>query len=175
MTQGSMIAFRPADADDTRFLAEMLLEAVNWHPERHVPMAHVMADPELAHYVAGWPRPGDGGIVALANLRPIGAAWWRFFPGGDPGYGFVAADVPELSMGVVATWRGRGVGRALLRAALAAAAPHCRRVSLSVERANRAQNLYLSEGFRVVSSGQDADTMIYDLEPANIGAEQGRG
>jgi GNAT superfamily N-acetyltransferase len=152
----------------------MLLEAVNWHPERYLPMAHVVADPGLAHYVAGWPRPGDGGIVALAKLRPIGAAWWRFFPGDDPGYGFVAADVPELSMGVVAIWRGRGVGRALLRAALVAASPHCCRVSLSVERANRAQNLYLSEGFRVLSSGQGVDTMICDLESTSTGAEHGR-
>lgn len=161
-----MIAFRPAGAGDAPFLTAMLLEAVNWQPGRHVPLARVMADPALARYVAGWPRPGDGGIVAVEDLRPIGAAWWRFFPDDDPGYGFVAADVPELSMGVVATQRGRGVGRALLRAALAAAAPHCRRVSLSVERANRAQNLYLSEGFRVVSSGQDADTMLRDLAPA---------
>jgi GNAT superfamily N-acetyltransferase len=138
-------------------------------------MAHVMADPELAHYVEGWPRAGDGGIVAVADLRPIGAAWWRFFPEDHPGYGFVAADVPELSIGVVAAWRGRGVGRALLRAALVAAAPHCRRVSLSVERANRAQNLYLSEGFRVVSSGPDADTMVRDLGPAITGPEHGRG
>lgn len=116
--------------------------------------------------MAGWPRPGDGGVIAVVGEQPIGAAWWRFFPEDDPGYGFVAATVPELSIAVVAPWRGRGVGRALLRAAIAAVAPHCRQVSLSVERANRAQQLYVSEGFRVVASDQDADTMVRDLDPA---------
>jgi GNAT superfamily N-acetyltransferase len=159
-----MITFRPAGPDDASFLAEMLREAVNWRPGRSMSMAQIMAEPRLAHYVTGWPRPGDGGVIALADRQPIGAAWWRFFAEDDPGYGFVAASVPELSMAVVAPWRGRGVGRALLREAIAAAAPYCRQVSLSVERANRAQQLYLSEGFRVVASDTDADTMIRDLD-----------
>jgi formylmethanofuran dehydrogenase subunit A len=38
-----------------------------------------------------------------------------------------------------------------------------------MERANRARDLYLSEGFRVLSSGQDADVMIYDLEHETAG------
>jgi GNAT superfamily N-acetyltransferase len=159
-----MITFRPAGPDDASFLAEMLREAVNWHPGRCMSMAQIMAEPRLAHYVTGWPRPGDGGVIVLADRQPIGAAWWRFFSEDDPGYGFVSVSVPELSMAVVAHWRGRGVGPALLRQAVAAAASHCRQLSLSVERANRAQKLYLSEGFRVVASGTDADTMLRDLD-----------
>src|SRR5690606_14274885 len=149
--------------DDASFLAEMLVEAVNWHPDRRMSTDQIMATTELVHYVAGWPRPGDGGVIALADDRRVGAAWWRFFPEDDPGYGFVSADVPELSMGVVAQWRGRGVGRALLREAITAVSSRYQQVSLSVERANWAQNLYLSEGFRTVASGRDADTMIRDL------------
>ncbi len=68
---------------------------------------------------------------------------------------------------MVAPWRGRGVGRALLRAAAAQARERgAARISLSVERANRAQVLYAGEGFRVLSSGPDADTMVLDLPPA---------
>lgn len=114
--------------------------------------------------MAGWPRPDDGGVVAIAAGYPIGAAWWRFFTKRDPGYGFVADDVPELSMAVVHAWRGRGVGRTLIRAARHVASAHCRRMSLSVERANWAQALYLAEGFRVLSSGAHSDTMICDLQ-----------
>ena len=55
-------------------------------------------------------------MVAEAGGLPVGAAWLRFFPADDPGYGFVSADVPELSIGVAVLWRGRGIGRALLRA-----------------------------------------------------------
>ncbi|MGW7072581.1 hypothetical protein ACWGII_29645 [Streptomyces sp. NPDC054855] len=49
----------------------------------------------------------------------------RFFTEDEPAYGFVHADIPELAIGVVADWRGRGVGRALLRA-LADARPTAR-------------------------------------------------
>ena len=35
---------------------------------------------------------------------------------GESGYGFVAEDIPELSIGVVAGRRGEGIGRALLNA-----------------------------------------------------------
>ncbi len=157
---------RPVIAADGPFLAEMLVEAVNWHPCRQVPAARVLSDPESSHYIAGWPRPGDGGLVAIADGRPIGAGWWRFFSEADPGYGFVAVDVPELSIAVVAAWRGQGVGRALLRGVKQAAAPHCRRISLSVERANDAWQLYRSEGFHVIAGGPDSDTMVCELPPA---------
>ena len=76
----------------------------------------------------------------------------------------MADDVPELSIGVVDGWRGRGVGRALLRAVVRSAVEQgAQRISLSVERANRARELYLDEGFVVVEEGRDADTMVLDL------------
>jgi GNAT superfamily N-acetyltransferase len=168
MTQAIAVELRPAVAADGAFLTEMLLEAMNWHPERQMTLARLLAEPELSHYIAGWPRPDDGGVVAVAAGSPIGAAWWRLFPEADPGYGFVAGDVPELGLAIVETWRGRGVGRVLLRAAKKTLATRCRQVSLSVERANKAQNLYLSEGFRVLTSGRDSDTMICDLDPGPV-------
>jgi ribosomal protein S18 acetylase RimI-like enzyme len=95
---------------------------------------------------------------------PAGACWLRLFPADDPGYGYVAADVPELSMGVVPGHRRRGVGRLLLRAVLAdARAAGLPAVSLSVERANAATRLYAAEGFRTVASYEDADTMLASL------------
>ncbi|NJC68754.1 GNAT family N-acetyltransferase [Planosporangium thailandense] len=143
----------------------MLVEAVNWLPERNWPRKQIMANPALAHYVSGWMRPDDFGVVALDPTdRPVGAAWLRYLTAADPGYGYVSDDVPELSMGVVEACRGRGVGRVLLRAALDAARERgVPAVSLSVERANFAARLYLSEGFRPVESFEDADTMVADI------------
>jgi GNAT superfamily N-acetyltransferase len=148
---------RAATAADRGFIEDMLLEAFNWNPARE-PLSRdrVLGDPVLNKYVEGWPRAGDSGIIALGPAgESIGAVWLRYFPVENPGYGFVAEDVPELSLGVVAEWRGKGVGRALLRAVTG-------RVSLSVERANRARDLYVQEGFRTVSSDADADIMIRD-------------
>ena len=164
---GTGYTIRPAVASDAGFLADMLVEAVNWSTEwRPKSRDRILSAPDTAHYVAGWPRDTDLGVLAEADGQPVGAAWVRFRPAADPGYGFVGADVPELSIGVAAGWRGRGVGRALLRAIAGQARAHgIARISLSVERKNYAQRLYLSEGYRVVdSSDAQSDTMIKDLD-----------
>lgn len=166
MDQGSW-SIRQATAEDTEFLTDMLLAAVNWSPEwKPRTRRRVLTDPRTAHYIAGWPRPGDLGVVAEADAEPVGAAWLRFFPAADPGYGFVAPDVPELTIGVRAAWRGRGAGRALLRAVTGAAAQAgIARISLSVERKNFARALYLAEGFTVIdASDPGSDTMIRKVD-----------
>jgi GNAT superfamily N-acetyltransferase len=157
---------RRATVDDGEFLASMLVEAVNWSPRWKRKSRHrVLTDPRTAHYIAGWPRGTDLGVIAEASGQPLGAAWVRFFSADDPGYGFVAPDVPELTIGVAADWRGQGLGRALLRAVTAAAAQAgIARVSLSVERENFARGLYASEGFTVVdASDPQSDTMMRAL------------
>ena len=151
----------PADAD---FLAEMLVEAANWRPEGKRSRADTLADPLIGHYIEGWPRPGDLGLVAELDGKPAGAAWVRFFPASGPAYGFVAPDVPELVIGLRAECRGQGAGRALLRElADAARAAGIRQISLSAGRANYAHRLYLAEGYRVVGGDDDSDTMVKDL------------
>src|SRR5690242_1810674 len=116
MTDSSW-SIRRATAGDCEFLVDMLMEAVNWSPEwKPKNRRRVLSDPRTASYIAGWPRATDVGVIAEAASQPVGAAWIRYFLADDPGYGFVAPDVPELTVGVAAPWRGRGVGRALLRA-----------------------------------------------------------
>ncbi|GAA3949413.1 N-acetyltransferase [Gordonia caeni] len=153
---------RPARASDADFLAEMLVAASFWHP--HGPrgsVAEVLGRPQLAHYVAGWPRPDDVGVIALHDRQPIGAAWLRTFPADDPGYGFVDAATPELAIGVTAEWRGQGVGDRLLGALITAAAEHgFAAVSLSVERQNPARRLYERHGFRRVGEESGSPTML---------------
>ena len=112
-TQGPTL--RPTDSDDAEFIVEMLRAAMDWDPRRPSTTIERMRElPDIWHYVDGWQRPTDFGCVALDGSRLVGAAWGRFFSAGDPGYGFVREDVAELSMGVVAADRGRGVGAALL-------------------------------------------------------------
>jgi 3-oxoadipate enol-lactonase len=159
------VRIRDAGPGDREFLADMLVEAVNWSPRWNQGRASIFATPAIAHYVSGWPRDGDLGVLAEADGQPAGAAWLRFWSAGDPGYGFVAPDVPELTIGVAPLWRGRGVGRALLRALAGRAREQgIARISLSVERKNYARELYRAEGYRVVdSSDRHSDTMIKTL------------
>jgi GNAT superfamily N-acetyltransferase len=166
---------RRAAAEDGEFLADMLVEAVNWSSEwKPKSRRRVLAAPRTARYIASWPRDTDLGVIAEAGAEPVGAAWVRFFPADDPAYGFVDPDVPELTIGVSASWRGRGVGRTLLRAVAASAAEAgIGRISLSVERKNFARGLYLSEGYAVVdASDLQSDTMVKSLvhgQPAVAG------
>jgi len=68
------VTIRPARPDDDRFLSQVLVEAVFWPPGRTpATVQSVLADPALAHYIAGWPRTGDLGFVAETTRR-VGAA-----------------------------------------------------------------------------------------------------
>ncbi|HZO65709.1 MAG TPA: N-acetyltransferase [Kribbellaceae bacterium] len=156
---------RPAMADDAEFLTDMLLEAFNWSGELRFDREQVLADDHISRYVDGWPRAGDFGVVAVGeDDARLGAAWARTLTADQPGYGYVADDVPELSIGVSPASRGQGVGRALLTALVdAARARGLDRISLSVEPENRAAGLYRSAGFVVVGRNGGSDTMVLGL------------
>jgi ribosomal protein S18 acetylase RimI-like enzyme len=159
---------RSAFADDAAFLADMLNLAAHWRPGSvPPPRAVLLADLHLARYVAGWPRPGDTGVVAETPAgQELGAAWYRYFDPAAPGYGFVAPEVPELSIAVVAAARGQGLGRRLLgHLVTAARQAGVGALSLSVEEDNPARNLYVQSGFRTVSSAAGAATMLLRLDP----------
>ena len=170
---------RTALPDDATVLADMLVEAVNWPADRAWPKEQILADPRNAHYVEGWKRESDVGVVAVGGPgpgeytadeddpgSPIGAAWLRFLPADDPGYGFVDAGTPELTMALHRLWRGRGIGRALLRRLLSDAAERgIRRVSLSVEPGNPARDLYASEGFVAVGTDSGGSITMLREEP----------
>ncbi len=163
-----LVELREARADDLGFLAEMLREAALWRPGGERPgVEAVLADPGLGRYLAGWPRAGDRGVLALDGwgARPVGGAWIRLFPVDDPGYGFLAPDVPELSVGVVEDRRGQGIGRALLEELLELARQDGHSaISLSVEVGNPAGELYRRLGFRPVGGSGASETMRLDLD-----------
>jgi ribosomal protein S18 acetylase RimI-like enzyme len=163
--KGSTGSFRVRDAteDDGDVIFAALLHAFNWNPSRPAfSRQEVVANPGLARYAAGWPKPRDLGVIAVdEGGTPIGACWLRFFTDEDHGYGFVAADVPEVGIGIDAKWRGKGIGRVLIRAIAARAkAAGIAKISLSVEKDNFAANLYRSEGFVDLLSGEDDFVMV---------------
>lgn len=160
---------RPAEVEDFTFLATMLGEAAVWRPDKATPTAdEVMADPRFAMYLTGWPRPGDYGLVAEQD-GPVGAAWYRTYAEANHGYGFVAEDVPELSIAVIASRRHEGIGRRLLVALIDASEAHgYAALSLSVNHANPARGLYESVGFQPVGSTRESSlTMIRHAARSN--------
>ncbi|WGW13218.1 N-acetyltransferase [Saxibacter everestensis] len=162
---------RAAEADDAEFLTEMLVEAANWSMFHQRSRAEVLDDDNISHYVDGWPRTGDFGVVAeLAgqgtdgDQQPAGAAWCRLFDVDDPGYGYVSSLVPELTIAVREEHRGLGIGSRLIDELLARARDlGYDGVSLSVEDANQARELYRLKGFEIVGRNGNSDTMLCPL------------
>jgi len=147
---------RPAGTQDLPFLRDMLRHAyyARWGNEADVP---------LERYVAGWGRRGDNALVAIDEFQPVGAAWYRLFDEDEPGYGFVDKDTPELTIAVVPSRRGRGLGEQLLEALLERGRQdQFAAVSLSVEPDNPALHLYEKHGFRKV--GERGGTLVMQAE-----------
>ena len=148
---------RPAGAQDLPFLRDMLRHAyyARWGNEADVP---------LERYVAGWGRPGDDALVAIDEFQPVGAAWFRLFDADEPGYGFVDEETPELTIAIVPSRRGKGLGEQLLTSLLDRAREEgYARISLSVEADNPAIRLYEQHGFTRVGDRAGALVMSAEL------------
>ena len=152
--------YRAATPADEPFLREMLWLAYNWRDQTAA--ADHWPDPDGGRrYVEGFGRPGDGGVIAEEGGVPAGAAWYRLLPGG---YGYVAEDIPELTIGVAAGFRGRGVAASLLEHLKARAASEgLRAISLSVEPDNHARRIYERAGFEPAGGSGGSVTLIARL------------
>ena len=143
---------------DVRFLRDLLRHAYHWR---------LNDDPDLPvfRYVANWGRRGDAGVIAFDSRGPYGAAWYRLFSTDEPGFGFVDEQTPELTIAVVPSRRGQGIGSGLLDALLEQA----RRdgftaVSLSAEKEQT--RFYEELGFSAVGDHGTTITMRRQLDTA---------
>jgi ribosomal protein S18 acetylase RimI-like enzyme len=161
-----MLRLRPLDRQDHQLLRALAFEAAFWQPEvPRPPREEALADPRIARYFEGFGRPGDFGVVAEEGGEGLGAAWWRYFRAEAPGYGFVDEATPEISAAVLPGHRDRGIGTALFRALEREARDRgIARLSLSVERDNRAAALYERLGFQPLAQKGDALTMVLELD-----------
>ena len=133
---------RRAGQQDVRFLRDMLHHAFYWRE------AGSAEEEPTYRYVYNWGRPGDAGVIALDEGFPVGAAWYRLFEADNPGYGFVDEETPELSIAIVPSKRGTGLGSELLEALLARAREDGHEsLTLAVDRGNPAIRLYERFGF----------------------------
>ncbi len=138
---------------DEPVLWDALYHALHRPPGAEPFAPDVVRLPSIALYVDGWMWGDDGvddlGFLAERGGAPVGAAWVRRWTGERRGYGFVAEEIPELSMAVWPGHRGQGVGSRLLTLTLEAAAKVHPAVSLSVSVSNPALRLYERFGFEI--------------------------
>ena len=103
-------------------------------------------------------------ITGIFSGIAVGAVWIRFATAAPKGYGFVRLDVPELTIAVLPTFRGRGIGKSLLeRMLIHLRATDLEAVALSVSRSNPARKLYERHGFHVLKKQKNSCTMLLEL------------
>jgi GNAT superfamily N-acetyltransferase len=157
------VAVRRLEPTDALLLRVATWMNLNWAGER-LTFAQVDDDPHLAAYYRFTPADGDYGWVSTAGTQPTGVVWVKHFPAHAPGYGFVRADVPEVSVCVLPGYRGAGLGTVLLEAALGEARRRSLgALSLSVEEGNPARRLYERLGFSPVPSARHPGTLALQL------------
>lgn len=156
---------RQAAPQDVPFLLRVLALAADWQQGVEPrAVADVLAAPDLAHYVPDLGARDRGLVLQDEERDDVGAVWWRFFEAVDPGYGFVAPDVPEVTVGLLPASRGRGLGSRLLGELIALARIEgLTALSLSVEPENFAARLYRNLGFVQVGTNGGSETMLLPL------------
>jgi predicted kinase/ribosomal protein S18 acetylase RimI-like enzyme len=150
---------RPWRTDDIAFLWDVLYLSIHVREGYDPPPRSILDDHDLAHYLRDFGRyPGDDAQIVEdhAGTR-LAAAFSRHTTAHDPGWGHVSPDIPELGMAVVASHRGRGIGRLVLEGLLQRRPT----MSLSVDLENSvARRLYESLGFEWVADEGTAATML---------------
>jgi GNAT superfamily N-acetyltransferase len=150
---------RRGNRQDVRFLKDMLRHAFYWRS------GGAVEDASLWRYVSGWGRQGDTAVIALEEGFPIGAAWFRLFPRDEPGFGFVDEETPEISIAVVPSRRGRGIGSELLDSLMDVAREQGHEaLSLSVAEDSPAMHVFQKQGFEKVEHTDGSWTMRLDLQ-----------
>jgi GNAT superfamily N-acetyltransferase len=149
---------RRGNRQDVRFLRDMLRHAFYWRSGGGV------EDASLWRYVAGWGRRGDSAVIALEGGFPVGAAWYRLFARDEPGFGFVDEQTPEVSIAVVPSRRGHGIGSELLDSLIALAREQgYGGLSLSVADESPAMHVFQKQGFEKVEQTDGSWTMRLNL------------
>lgn len=141
--------------DDFLYEAIFIPEGIE-KPERSI-----IDHPSLRQFVERFGEfPGDHGVVAEVDGKVVGMAWSRI----REQFGHVDDETPSLSIAVYPEYRGQGIGTELMHALHdTLRAEGYRRTSLSVQKANKAVNLYERIGYEVLEEDGDELIMVCDL------------
>lgn len=151
-------------ASDMSFLWDMLYEAAAIDAIiKAMNKNDALKLPGISKYLLQWGKEGDLALIAydVSKEKPVGAIWYRLFSQAAAGYGYIADDIPELSMAVTSEYRGKGIGKLLLQTIIKDARQSgYKALSLSVSKHNSARRLYESIGFVDAQVSKPEDTSV---------------
>ena len=158
--------YREINNTEIKFLKEMLYEAL-FVPEGQpsFPLS-ILNEPEISIYIDNWRQlPNDLAVVVEFNNELIGVIWGRTFQPPNVGFGFINSETPEICMAIKKEFRNKGIGTRLIEEiSNRYAEKKIKTISLSVDKLNKAKNLYKRSGFTVIADDGTDLTMKKELK-----------
>lgn len=156
---------RPLCQDESSLLKDFLYEAIFIPEGMEAPSRDVVNLPELKLYVEHFgTKEDDFCLVADCEGKVVGAVWVRIMND----YGHIDDQTPSLSIALYKEYRNKGIGSHLMNEMTELLRKKgYKRVSLSVQKANRAVHLYLKLRFKVAKETMDEFIMTKELSQLN--------
>ena len=142
-------------------LSDFLYEAIFIPNGIKPPPRDIIASPELQIYVERFGAlKDDFALVAEIEGKIDGAVWVRIMND----YGHIDEETPSLAISLYKEYRGQGIGTNMMKEMLSLLKTHgYKRVSLSVQKANYAAEMYRKIGFEIARENEEEWIMIYNL------------
>ena len=151
---------REMKPEEYYLLNDFLYEAIFIPEGEEIPPKDIIKKPELQVYVSDFGKKHDFALLAEVNQKVVGAIWCRIMND----YGHIDDNTPSLAIAVFKKYRKSGIGTELMHQMLLLLKENgYQKVSLSVQKANYAVNLYLKCGFTVIHENTDEYIMLCDV------------
>jgi GNAT superfamily N-acetyltransferase len=154
--------YRQATSDDIDELKYILWLASNWNqPAKSFPSPFPKG---LSQYLPNLVARDKGILATTQNGRVIGGCWYTLPTPRWHGYGYIADNIPEITIAVHSKYRRQRIGDELLtRLITIAKQEQLVALSLSCSTENGAIDLYEQHGFVIDSLNDTSWTMLCPL------------
>ena len=154
-------AIREMTVPEYPLLSDFLYEAIFIPDDIKPPSRNIICSPELQVYIDQFGSlKDDFALVAEIEGKIIGAVWIRIMYD----YGHIDDETPSLAISLYKEYRGRGIGTEMMKEMLSLLKTHnYKRVSLSVQKANYAAEMYRKIGFDIARENEEEWIMICNL------------
>lgn len=144
--------------DEYALLNDFLYEAIYVEEEELLPPKSIINLPELQVYVSDFGKKEDDiCLVVEIDKKVVGAVWVRVMND----YGHIEDGVPSLAISLYKEYRGYGIGSDLMKRMIEELKDRkYKKVSLSVQKANYAVNMYKKVGFEIVDENDEEYIMV---------------
>lgn len=144
---------------ESPLLGDFLYEAIFIPDGIKPPPRNIIASPELQVYVERFGAlKDDFALVAEIEGKVVGAVWVRIMND----YGHIDEETPSLAISLYKEYRGQGIGIDMMKEMLSLLKAHgYKRVSLSVQKANYAAEMYRKIGFEIIKENGDEWIMLW--------------